>query len=87
MYVPSCYHKNHLPSLTSTQLVFFDKVHVKKIRVPPITSRVIDYNVLFSSNKEGKVDFGRGFYEMNNQPQKATLNLSKRNNSLLEYLS
>ena len=37
-HVPSCYDKTQLPSLTSTQLVFFDEVRVKQVCGPPSTS-------------------------------------------------
>ena len=37
-HVPSCYDKTQLPSLTSTQLVFFDEVHVKQVCGRPSTS-------------------------------------------------
>ena len=71
-HVPSCYDKNQLPSLTSTQLVLFDEIHVKKVSRLPTTSRVNGYNDLFPINEEEKVDVGRGVYETNNQPKKAT---------------
>ena len=64
--------KNKLPSLTSTQLVFFDKVHVKQVCGPPTTSRGNECNVLSPINEEGKVDVKKGVYETNNQPKKAT---------------
>ena len=70
--MPSCYNKNQLPLLTSTQLVFFGKVHVKRVRGTPTTSQVNYYNVLFPIYEEGKVDMGRGVYDMNNQPKRAT---------------
>ena len=71
-HVPYCYDKNQLPSLTSTQLILFDEVCVKKVSGPPTTSRVNDYNVLFPRNEEGKVDVKIGVYETNNQPNKET---------------
>ena len=71
-HVPSCYEKIQLPSLTSTQIVFFDEVHVKKVCGPPSTSRLNDCNVLFPRNEEGKVDVERGVYETKNQPKRAT---------------
>ena len=71
-HVQSCYDKNQLPSLTSTRLVFFDKVHAKQVSGPPTTIRVKYYNVFSPMNEEGKVDVGRGVYETNNQPKKAT---------------
>ena len=72
-HVPSCYNKNQLPSLTSTQLVLFDKVRVKQVSGQPTTSRVNDYNVLFPRNEEGEVDGKRCVYETNNQPKKASI--------------
>ena len=71
-HVTSCYNKNQLPSLTSTQIVFFDEVHAKQVSGPPTTSRVNECNILFPRNEEGKVDAGRGVYETNNQPKRAT---------------
>ena len=70
-HVPSCYDKNQLHSLTFTQLIFFDKVHVKQVNGPPTPSRLNEYNVLFPRNEEGKEDVKRGVYETNNQPKKA----------------
>ena len=71
-HVPYFYDKNQLPSLASTELVFFDEVNVKQVYGPPSTSRVNECNVLFPRNEEGKVDVERGVYETNNQPKKAT---------------
>ena len=62
MYYPVM-KKNQLPSLTSTQLVIFDEVHVKKISRPPTTIWMNDYNVLFPRDEEGKVDVERGIEE------------------------
>ena len=64
--------KNQLLSLTSTQIVFFDKIHVKQVSGPPTTSQVNDYNVLFPRYEKGEVDLERGVYDMNNQQNKAT---------------
>ena len=71
-HVTSCYDKNHFPSLTSTQLVFFDEVHCKQVCGPPTTIRGNECNVLFPRNEEVKVDVKRGVYETNNQPKKET---------------
>ena len=71
-YVPSCYNKNQLLPLTSTQLVLFDEVHVREVFGPPTTSRVNECNVLFPRNEEGGVDVKRGVYETKNLPNKAT---------------
>ena len=71
-HVPSCYNKSQLPSFTSTQLVFLDKVHVKKVCGPPATSLSNECNIVFSVNEEGEVDVERGIYNTNNQPKRAT---------------
>ena len=83
-HLPSCYEKNQLPSLTSTQLVFFEEVHVKQVIGPPTTSRVNDYNILFPRNEEGKVDLKIGVYETNNQPKKATFKYEQEGRFCLE---
>ena len=71
-HVPSCYDKNQLPSLTSTQIVLFDEDNVKQVYRPPTTSWVNECNVFFPRSEEGKVDVKRGVYETNNLPKKAT---------------
>ena len=71
-HVPSFYNKNRLPSLISTQLVFFDKVHVKQVCGPPSTSHSNECNILFPRNEEGEVDVERGVYNTNNQPKRET---------------
>ena len=70
--VPSCYDKNHLPALTSTQLLLFHEVYVKQVSGPTTTSWGNECNVLFPINEEGKLDVKRGVYETNNQPKKET---------------
>ena len=71
-HVPSCYDKSQLPSLTSTQLVFFDGVHVKQVCGPPSTSPSNEFNIAFPRNEEGEVGVERGVYNKNNQPKRAT---------------
>ena len=71
-HVPSCYDKYQLPSLTSTQLVFFDEVHVKQVCGPPSTSPSNEFNIVLPRNEEGGVDVERGVYNTNNQPKRAT---------------
>ena len=71
-HVPSCYDKNQLFSLTSTQLVFFDKVHIKQVSGPPTITWLDKYNVLFPIDEEWKVDVERGVYYTNNQPKRST---------------
>ena len=66
MHVPSCCDKYQIPSLTPTQLVFFDEFHVKQVCRPPTTSQVNDYNVLLPINEEGEVDVERDVYDTNN---------------------
>ena len=76
-HVPSCYDKYQLPSLTSTQLVFFDKVHVKQVCGPAATSLSNECNIVFPRNEEGEVDVERGVYNTNNQPKRATFKYEK----------
>ena len=64
--------KPQLPSLTSTQLVFFDEVHVKQVCGPPSTSWLNECNILFPRNEEGEVDVERGAYDTKNQPKRST---------------
>ena len=71
-HVPSCYNKYQIPSLPSTQLVFFEEVHVKQACGPPSTSRSNECNIVFPRNEEGEVDVERCVYDTNNQPKKAT---------------
>ena len=71
-HVPSYYDKTQIPSLTSTQLVFFDEVHVKQVCGPPSTSHSNKCDIVFPINEEGEVDVERGVYNTNNQPKRAT---------------
>ena len=68
----SWYNKEKLPSLTSTQLVFFDEIHVQQVCGPPVTSKVDEHNIWFTRDEEGNVDVKNGQYGKNNQPKKAT---------------
>ena len=69
---PSWYDKEQLPSLTSTQLVFFDKIHFQQVCGPPVTSKVNEHNIWFPRYEEGNVDVKNAQYGTNNQPKKAT---------------
>ena len=60
--------------MTPTQLVFFDKVQIKQVRVLSTTSQKNEYNVFFPRDEEGRVDMEIGVYDTNNQPKKATFN-------------
>ena len=44
-HVPSYYDKNQHYFLASTQLVFFDQIHIQQISGPPTTSQINEYNV------------------------------------------
>ena len=76
-HVPSCYDKYQLPSLKSTQIVFFDDIHFKQVCGPPSTSRSNEYNILSPRNEEGEVDVDRGVYDTNNQPKRASFKYKK----------
>ena len=69
---PSWYDKEQLPSLTSSQLVFFDGVHIRQVSGPPVTSKVNEHNIRFPRDEEGNIDVKNGKYDTNNQPKKAT---------------
>ena len=71
-HVPSCYDKSQIPSLTSTQLVLFDEVHVKQVCGPPTTSIPNEFNIVLPRNEEGEVDVEKGVYNTNNQPKIAS---------------
>ena len=68
----SWYNKEQLPSLTSTQLVFFDEIHIQKMCGPPVTSKVNEHKIRFPRDEEGNVDVKNGQYGTKNQPKKAT---------------
>ena len=68
----SWYDKEKLPSLTSTQLVFFDEVHVQQVSGKPVTSKVNEHKIRFPRDKEGNIYVKNGEYETNNQPKKST---------------
>ena len=76
-HVPSYYNKTQLPSLTSTQLVFLNEVHVKEVCGPPLTSHSNECNIVFPRNEEGEVDVERGVYNTNNQTKRATFKYKK----------
>ena len=76
-HVPSCYDKSQIPSLTSTQLVLFDEVHVKQVFRPPSTSRSNEFNILFPRNEEGEVNVERGVYDTKNQLNIASFKYEK----------
>ena len=69
---PSWYNKEQLPYLTSTQLVFFNEVHIQQVNGPPVTSKVNKHNSWFPIYEEGNIDVKTGKYDTNNQPKKAT---------------
>ena len=58
--------------MTSTQLVFFDEVHIQKVSVPPMKSKLNEENIRFPRDEEWKTDVETGKYDTNNQPQKVT---------------
>ena len=71
---PYWYDKEELPYLTSTQLFFFDEVHIQKFSGPPVTSKVNKQNIRITIDEEGKFDVKTGKYDTNNQPKKSTFN-------------
>ena len=71
---PSWYDKEQLLSLKSTQIVFFDKIHVQQVCGPPVTSKVNEHNIGFPRDEEGNVYVKNCQYGTNNQPKKSTFN-------------
>ena len=68
----SWYEKEKLPSLTSTQLVLFDKFHIKQVSGTPVTSKLNEHSIRFPRYEEGDIDVKNGKYNMGNQSKKAT---------------
>ena len=85
-HVPSCYDKYQLPSLTSTQLVFFDEVHVKQVCGLPSTSQSNECIILFPRNEEGEVDVESFFMIQTINRREQALHTSKRDYSVLVWL-
>ena len=69
---PSWYDKEKILSMTSTQLVFFDEVHIQQVSGPPVANKLNEHNIRFPRDEEGNIDIKTGKYDMNNQPKKAT---------------
>ena len=69
---PSWYDKEQLTSLTSTQLVLFNEVHIKQVNGPPVTSKVNKHNIWFPIDEEENIDVKNGKYDTNNQPKQFT---------------
>ena len=69
---PSWYNKEQIPSLKSTQIVFFGEVHIQKVSGPPVKIRVNKHNIQFPRNEEGKIDVKNGKYDTNNKPKNST---------------
>ena len=64
---PSWYDKEQLPYLTSTQLVFFDEVHIQKVSGTPVTNKVKEHNIWLARDEEGNIDVETNEYDTNNQ--------------------
>ena len=56
--------------MESTQLFFFDEVHIRQVSGPPTTSKLNKHNIRFQGNEEGNIDVKSGKYDMNNQPKR-----------------
>ena len=78
----SRYYKEQLPSLTSTQLVFFDEVHVQQVCGPPVTSKVNKHSIRFPRDEEGNVDVKNGQYGTSNQPKRLPSSMNKKEGSV-----
>ena len=63
-HVLSYYNKNQLPSLASTQLIFFYEIHIQQISGSSTTSWLNEYTISFPRDKDGKLDEENGIYDM-----------------------
>ena len=70
---PSWYDKEKLPSMTSTQLIFFNEVHIQQVSGPPVTSKLNEDNIRFPRDEEGNIDVKNGKYDTNDQFKKGHL--------------
>ena len=66
------YYKEQLPSLTYTQIVLFNEVHIQQVSGPPVTNKLNEDNIRFPRDEGGNIDVKTGKYDTNNQPKKAT---------------
>ena len=53
--------------MTSSQFVVFDEVYIKQFSRPSTTIQYNQYIILFSRDKEVKVDLTRSVYDTNNE--------------------
>ena len=69
---PSWYDKEQLPYLTSTQIIFFNEVHIQQVSVTPVTSKVNEHKIRFPRYEEVNIYVKNGKYDTDNQPKKDT---------------
>ena len=65
---PSWYNKEQLPSLISTQLFFFNEIHIQQVSGPSMISKFNEHNIRLPRDEEGNIDVKTGKYDTNNQP-------------------
>ena len=70
---PSWYDKEQLPSLTSTQVFFFDEIHVQQVCGPPVKILVNEHNIWFPRDEEGNFDVKNGQYGTKKSTKKGHL--------------
>ena len=63
---PYWYYKEQLPSMTSTQILFFDEVHISQVSGPPVTIKLSKQNIRFLRYEEGGVGVKNGKYDTKN---------------------
>ena len=80
---PYWYDKEEPPSLTSTQIVFFDEIHIQQMCVPPMTSKMNEHNICFPRDEEGNVDVKNDQYGKNNQPKRPPSSMNNKEGSAL----
>ena len=57
--------------MTSTQLIFFDEVHIQQLSGPTTTSKCNEHNIRFPIDEDRNIDVKRGKHDTNNQPKEA----------------
>ena len=72
MHEASWYDKEQLLSLTSTQPVFFDEVHIQQVSGPHVITKLNEHNIRFPRDEEGNIQVKNGKYDTNNQLKKST---------------
>ena len=78
--VPYCYKKDQIPSLKTTQLVFFDDFHIKQLIRLSTTSHKNEYKFFFQDMNKGKWMWKEVFMTQTINQRGQPLSTNKRDN-------